>query len=72
MKLWLGIEPIVWLLAGLLIFFTATLFLSEWLFRSDGQFYQTVAGLTSGVSGALLLRITGKSSNHDDKPVEKP
>jgi hypothetical protein len=55
------LDQVVWLLAGLLVFFTATLFLAEWLFGTDGQFYQTVAGLATGVSGALLMRITGHS-----------
>ena len=61
------IEPVVLLLTILLIFFTGTLFLAEWWFKADGQFYQTIAGLVTGIGGALLLRITGHTN-----PVTPP
>ena len=62
------IDPMVVLLAALLIFFTVALFFAEWWFKTDGQFYQTVAGLTTGISGALLLKIT----SHTPKPPDLP
>jgi hypothetical protein len=63
------LEPTVILLATLLVFFTGALFLAEWLFKGDSQFYQTVAGLVTSVGGALLLRITGKQ---DQVPLNQP
>ena len=57
MKAPFGIEPVVWLLAALLIFFTGALFCSEWWFKSDAQFFQVMAAAFGGMSGALLTKI---------------
>ena len=57
-----SLDPAVKLLAGLLVIFTFALFLGEWWFKADSEFYQTLAGLVSGISGALLMRITGHSA----------
>jgi hypothetical protein len=58
------LDPVVKLLTGLVIFFVFALFLAEWWFKSDGQFYQTLAGLATTASGGLMLRITGKQDPH--------
>lgn len=66
------LEPTVILLSALVVFFTVALFVGEWLFKSDGQFYQTIAGLATGASGALLLRITGKPDTQHLVPPAPP
>jgi len=53
------LEPVVTLLAWLLVFFTVAAFAAEWLFRSDGAFFQSVTACQNGVLGALLGLITG-------------
>ena len=57
MKAPFGIEPVVWLLSALLVFFTASLFCAEWWFKSDAQFFQVIAAAFGGMSGALLTKI---------------
>ena len=64
------LEPTVILLTGLTVFFTVCLFLAEFFFKSDAQFYQTIAGLATGISGALLLKITGLT--HVSSKPEQP
>lgn len=62
------IDPIVRLLSGLLVFLTLCLFASEVWFKTDGQFFQVVSGMATGVLGALLGIITGhaKAANQAD------
>ena len=67
-----NLDPAVKLLSVLLIVFTCAPFLGEWWFKSDAQFYQTIAGLVSGISGALLLRITGHSNTDRTSPPSVP
>jgi len=62
------IEPIILLLAALLIFFTAALFVSEKLFPQDGQIFQVISGLLTGIGGALMMRVKPPSDkSHDPK-----
>lgn len=55
------LEPTILLLCGLLVFLTLALFASEAFFRSDGQFFQVVSSMATGVMGALLGLITGRA-----------
>ncbi len=48
------VEKVVWLLASLLVFLVVCLFASEVWFRTDGQFFQAISGMATGVLGALL------------------
>ena len=61
------VDPMVMLLAALLIFFTFALFFAELWFKSDGVFFQTVATTMSGIGGALLMKITGKDIPHSSE-----
>lgn len=60
------LEPVLKLLAGLMIFFTAVLFVSEKFFPSDGQIFQVVSGLLTGISGAFLMRIKPRATGEVD------
>lgn len=51
------VEPILKLLCGCLIFFTAVLFAAEVWFASDSQLFQVVAGVLTSIAGAFLARI---------------
>jgi hypothetical protein len=51
------IEPVVYLLTGLLIFFTLATFLAEWWFRTDGAFFQSISNMLSMIAGALMMKI---------------
>ncbi len=51
------LEPVLILLSGLMIFFTAMIFVAEHFFASDGQIFQVISGLLTGISGAFLMRI---------------
>jgi hypothetical protein len=67
-----SLDPSVKLLSILLVMFVIALFLGEWWFKADAQFYQTLAGLVTGVSGALLMRITGHSNTERTAPPAVP
>lgn len=58
-----AVEPVLLLLAGLMIFFTATLFACEHFFNNDGQVFQVMSGLLTGISGAFLMRIKPRGPN---------
>jgi len=47
------VEPIIQILVGLLVFMIGALFLANWMFPSDGQFYQGLSGIAQGVFGLL-------------------
>jgi hypothetical protein len=51
------IEPVVSLLAVLMIVFTVALFVSNAMFPMDGQMFQVIASLVSGVTGAFMMRV---------------
>ena len=63
------IDPVLLLLFAGIILFTGVLVFVEWAFKSDGQIYQTLAGLVTGFSGAFLLRINPHVNNTG---VQKP
>lgn len=66
------LDPNVKLLAVLLIFFSVLMFLSEWWFRSDGAFFQGIAGGFSGILGALLGLMTKRNDHTPDTEPEVP
>lgn len=51
------LEPILLLLFAAMIFFTATVFIAEHFYPNDGQLFQVVSNLLSGISGAFLMRV---------------
>lgn len=63
------IEPIVLLLVGLVLFFTCILVWVAKFMSSDGQTFQIIAGLVTGFSGALLMRVKPKSTPEDNVPM---
>ena len=52
-----GLDPVVRLLAGLLVFFTLVLIVTDWFFKSEGQVFQVFSNALSGIVGALLMRV---------------
>lgn len=52
-----GVEPIIWLLSGLLIFFSGILILCDVKLANDGQVFQVFAGIVSNITGALFMRV---------------
>lgn len=60
------LEPILMLLASLMIFFTAMIFVAEHFFPNDGQIFQVVSGLLTGISGAFLMRIKPRAGVQPD------
>jgi hypothetical protein len=66
------VEPIIWLLSGMILVLLIALFVDEIFFSSDGQIFQVIAGLVSGVTGAFLARIkpANKTDSHtSDTPT---
>ena len=59
------IEPVVLLLACLMLMFTLALFVSNKMFPMDGQMFQVIAGLLSGISGAFMMRVKPKQDATD-------
>lgn len=62
------IEPIIILLTGLLVFFTGTLIVCEWIFASDKVLFAVFSGLLSNVSGALFMGIKSQLGIPDTPP----
>jgi hypothetical protein len=63
------VEPIVLLLVALVIFFTVILIGVARMMSSDGQTFQIIAGLVTGFSGALLMRVKPKNTAEDNVPM---
>ena len=62
-------DPVIYLLTGLLVFFTIATFLAEWLFKTDGAFFQTIAALLSMIAGSLMTKI---KTDHDSSNATLP
>ncbi len=67
-----SVEPILYLLASLMLLFTVTLIGVEYFFRTDAQVFQVVAGLLTGCSGAFFARIKPAAQNGNAKPAAAP
>lgn len=66
------IEPIVLLLCSLVIFYTVCLIVVAKLMSSDGQTFQIIAGLVTGFSGALLMRVKPRAATPDESGDQSP
>lgn len=55
------VEPILRLLAALMVFFTVCLFFCEHFFGSDREVFQAISNLLAGISGAFIMRIKPRS-----------
>ena len=66
------LEPVLLLLATMIVFFTVLLFVSARWFPNDGQTFQAIASLLSGFSGAFLMRVKPVGKKDDDEPGVKP
>lgn len=64
------VESVLLLLAGLMIFFTVVLIGCEIKFKDDGQVFQVISGLLTGISGAFLMRIKPRANAPTTKPTE--
>lgn len=62
------VEPIVKLMVGLVLIFTCMLIGVARFLSSDGQTFQIIAGLVTGFSGALLMRVKPRAATPDDPP----
>jgi hypothetical protein len=60
------VEPILVLLAVMMMFLLVAMFFSEHFFPNDGQMFQVVCGLLTGISGAFLGRI--KPPSRSERP----
>lgn len=63
-----NIEPIIWLLSIMVIFYSVLLIAVAKLMASDGQTFQIIAGLTTAFGGALLGRINPRKNNEENPP----
>jgi hypothetical protein len=51
------IDPVLWLLAALIVFSACLVIYCEHMFPMDGQVFQVMSSLVSGFAGALLMRV---------------
>ncbi len=66
------LEPVLYLLAFLVLVFTGCLFASEHWFPNDGQIFQVVSNLLSGFGGALLMRVKPAGKPGEDPVIPPP
>lgn len=64
-----SVEPIIWVMAAFIVFFTVTLFFAEHFFGNDAQIFQVIVGQLSGFGGAFLLKV--KTDKEKDDQGEK-
>ena len=63
------IEPVIYLLTGLLVFFTVAIFCAEWWFKSDGAFFQAIAAILGMIAGSLMTKV---KTDHDSSNATLP
>ena len=56
------VEPLQWLLTGLMVFFTGVVLWISIYQKEDGQTFQVMGNMLSGFGGALLMSIKGPGS----------
>ena len=52
------IDPVALLLFYAVLIFAAMLIFVDWMFHEDGQIFQAIAGVMTGLTGAFLKHIT--------------
>ncbi len=57
------LDPVLLLLAGMMVFFTGALFFVSTQLKTDGQTFQVISSLLTGISGAFLGRIMPKKDH---------
>jgi hypothetical protein len=62
------VEPVLLLLAGLLVFFACAIIYCEHFFASDGQIFQVFSGVMTAISGALLMRVKPSKNDQSSSP----
>jgi hypothetical protein len=60
------VEPIIWVLVGLIALFTTAIVYAEHMFKSDGQIFQVFSGGLTTCLGALAMRIKPGKSGDDN------
>lgn len=60
-----GVEPIIKLMAALIVFFTLVLIFCEYVFPQDGQVFQVFCGILTGITGAILIRVKPSRNEGD-------
>lgn len=64
------IEPILYLLAAIILFFTVVLIGVEYIFKDDAQVFQVIATLLTGFAGAFMGRVKPAQQGKDgDSPA---
>lgn len=53
----LNVDPVLWLLVAMMVFFTLVMIACEVWFVTDSQLFQVFAGVLTALSGAFLGRI---------------
>jgi hypothetical protein len=65
------VEPIVWLLAAMMLVFAGLILFCEHFFPMDGQIFTVFTGLLGNIAGAFLMRIKPKAaSDPSDDPTK--
>lgn len=59
------LDQILLLLTGLILFFTLMLMIVSFKLSSDGQTFQIMGNVLSGLVGALLMRVKTDNSSPD-------
>lgn len=60
-----NVDPILVLLAWLILICLGAMIFVTWLFHDDGQIFQVVSGLLTGFAGGFLLRVKPSSQKAD-------
>lgn len=67
-----SIEPVLYLLTLIVVFFTALLFVASYTLPNDGQTFQVISGLLTGFAGALLGRVKPADTKKSDVTMDAP
>jgi hypothetical protein len=62
------VEPILYLLGVMIVFFTAVLLAVEYWFKEDAQVFQVIASILTGIAGAFLARIKPAGQDQPQPP----
>lgn len=59
------LEPVLRLLAALVVFFTVCLFLATRFFPQNATLFNAIYGMANGFGGAMLLRVKPQSKEEE-------